>query len=129
MFHDRKMVMSKGVEDERKGDATKQQWRVCDGGVNHSLVHGRGKSRSDHQRFCAGVLHHTSGHGRGKTPIENQWLCGAGVVINKVNGRGKTYPKWVIEEGLKRLSIKRELPSIQDLILDDAEAREEDMKF
>ena len=83
----------------------------------------------EHQLLCAGVLHHSRGHGRGKTPMENQWLCGAGVVHNKVNGRGKTYPKWVIEEGLKRLSIKRELPLIQDLMLEDAEAREEDMKF
>ena len=61
--------------------------------------------------------------------MENQWLCGAGVVHNKVNGRGKTFPKWVIEEGLARLTIKRELPSIEDLMLEDAEAREEDMKF
>ena len=66
MFYDRKMVMSKGEEEERKGVPMEQQWRVCGGGVNHSLVHGRGKTRLEHQMFCAGVLHHTSGHGRGK---------------------------------------------------------------
>ena len=83
----------------------------------------------EHQRLCGGGVVHSKVNRRGKTPMEHQWLCGAGVVHNKVNGRGKTYPKWVIEEGLKRLSIKRELPSIQDLMLDDAKAREEDMKF
>ena len=132
MSQNQKMVMSKDEEEERKGVPMEHQWRLCGGGVNHSKVHGRGKTRMEHQQLCAGVLHHTSGHGRGnfaKTPMENQWLCGAGVVHNKVNGRGKTYPKWVIEEGLKRLTIKRELPSIEDLMLDDAEAREEDMKF
>ena len=66
----------------RKGVPMEHQWRLCGGGVNHSQVHGRGK-----------------------TPMENQWLCGAGVVHNKVNGRGKTFPKWVIEEGLARLTI------------------------
>ena len=129
MSHTRKRVMWKDEEEDRKGVPMEHPWRLCGGGVNHSQVHGRGKTQMEHQLFCAGVLHHSSGHGRGKTPMENQWLCGAGVVHNKVNGRGKTYPKWVIEEGLKRLTIKRELPSIEDLMLEDAEAREEDMKF
>ena len=128
MFHDRKMVMSKGVEEERKCDATKQQWRVCDGGVNHSLVHGRGKSCSDHQRFCAGVLHHTSGHGRGVKPKNSQWYDD-GVVNNKVKGRGKTYPEWCAVERMKKFCIKNDIPSIDDVMMEDAEAREEDIKF
>ena len=128
MFHDRKMVMSKGVEDERKGDATKQQWRVCGGGVNHSLVHGRGKTRFEHQRFCAGVLHHTSGHGRGVKPKNSQWYDD-GVVNNKVKGRGKTYPEWCVVERMKKMSIKNDIPSIDELMMEDAEAREEDIKF
>ena len=51
------------------------------------------------------------------------------MVHSKVNGRGKTFPKWVIEERLARLTIKRELPSIEDLMFEDALAREQDMKF
>ena len=121
-----KRVTWNDLEEEWKGVLMAHQ-RRC--GVNHSQVHGRGKSRMEHHLLCTDILHHSSGHGRGKTPMENQWLCGAGVVHNKVNGRGKTYPKWVIEEGLKRLTIKRELPSIEDLMLEDAKAREEDMKF
>ena len=128
MFHDRKMVMSKGVEEERKGDATKQQWRVCGGGVNHSLVHGRGKTRFEHQRFCAGVLHHTSGHGRGVKPKNSQWYDD-GVVNNKVKGRGKTYPQWFVVERMKKMCIKNDIPSIDELMMEDAEAREEDIKF
>ena len=61
--------------------------------------------------------------------MENQWLCCAGVVHKKVNGRGKSHPKWFIEQWLKRLNIESELLSEEDLMLEDAEAREEDLKF
>ena len=47
----------------------------------------------------------------------------------RVHGRGKTLPKWVIEQKFARLTIKRELPSEEDLMFEDAEAREQDMKF
>ena len=60
--------------------------------------------------------------------MENQWLCRAGVVHKKINGRGKSNPKWFIEQWLKRLNIESELLS-EDLMLEDAEAREEDLKF
>ena len=96
---------------------------------NHSQVHGRDKTRMQHQRLSAAVLNHSSGHGKAQTPMENQWLCRAGVVHKKVNGRGKAHPKWFIEQGLNRLSIESELPSEEDLMLEDAEAREEDLKF
>ena len=61
--------------------------------------------------------------------MENQWLCRAGVVHKKVNARGKFHPKWFIEQWLKRLNIESELLSEEDLMLEDAEAREEDLKF
>ena len=62
-------------------------------------------------------------------PMEHQWLCGGGVVHRRVHGRGKTLPKWVIEQKFARLTIKRELLSEEDLMFEDAEAREQDMKF
>ena len=128
MFHDRKMVMSKDVEDEGKGDVTKQHWRLCEGGVNHSLVHGRGKSRSDHQRFCAGVLHHTSRHGRSVKPKNSQWYDD-GVVNNKVKGRSKTCPEWFVVENMKKMCLKNNICSIDAVMMEDAVAREEDLKF
>ena len=60
--------------------------------------------------------------------MEKQWLCCAGVIHKKINGRGKSNPKGFIEQWLKRLNIESELLS-EDLMLEDAEAREEDLKF
>ena len=128
MFHDRKMVMAKGVEDERKVDGTKQYWRLCGGGVNHSLVHGRGKSNFDHQRFCAAVLHHTSEYGRGVKRKNIQWYDDE-VVKDEVKGRDKTCPEWFVVEDMKKMCLKDNLPSIDDVMMEDAVAREEDLKF
>ena len=66
----------------------------------------------------------------------------------RVHGRGKKLPKWVIEEKLKRLTVRPKVMgvpatpascmrmctfmymySIEDLFNEDADAREEDMKF
>ena len=128
MCHTGKRVHWKDEEEDRKGVPMEHQW-LCGGGVNHSKVHGRGKTRMEHQRLCAGGVVQSKVNRRGKTPMEHQWLCGGGGVHSKVNGRGKTFPKWVIEERLARLTIKRELPSEEDLMFEDAEAREQDMKF
>ena len=48
---------------------------------------------------------------------------------SRVHRRGKTLPKWVIEQKFARLTIKMELPSEEDLMFEDAEAREQDMKY
>ena len=71
MSHTLKRVMWKDEEEDRKGVPMEHPWRLCGGGVNHSQVHERGKTRMKHQRLCAGGVVHSSVNRRGETPMEH----------------------------------------------------------